>query len=143
MSFCLRRYTLMSDGPALRSGADLRRIELAGSGSDRLVAALLQHEAPPGALSAEAEQTEQLWALVRNTGARKVLAGSIAASSRPACMQCALPYTCRTSCLAAYNAQGAQFVYQEKYKDDMCCPHTSKKTHVDALRCAKRPLAAP
>lgn len=72
--FCLRGYMLMSDGSALRSGADLWRIELAGSGSDRLVAALLQHKAPPGVSCAESEQIEQLWALVRNTGACKVLA---------------------------------------------------------------------
>ena len=71
-------------GPALCSGADLRRIELAGSGSDRLVATLLQHEAPPSAASAKSEQTEQLWALVRDTGALKVSASSNEASFRSA-----------------------------------------------------------
>ena len=104
MSFCLWRYMLTSDGPALYSGADLRRIELAGSGSDRLVAALLQHKAPPGASCAESEQTEQLWALVRNTGVLKVSASSNEASFRSAYIRCALPFTCRITCLDACNA---------------------------------------
>ncbi|KAK9819579.1 hypothetical protein WJX81_006009 [Elliptochloris bilobata] len=48
--------------------ADLRRVELAGSGSDRIIAALLGQGALLEASSAVSQVSEQLWTLVRDTG---------------------------------------------------------------------------
>ena len=56
----------------------LRRLELAGSGSDRIIAAALGHQAPPEAPRAGSPEdaggvARALWALMRSTGARVCL----------------------------------------------------------------------